>query len=96
MGAKETPDLQDLLPAELRTRWVVIPRWSLTHLFFVGVLYGAAVTLAVVGMILGHKTMIGISVGLVIAARVQKLFFKRAERRDEDEARKRTASPPAA
>jgi hypothetical protein len=49
------PDPQDLLPADLRSEWAVIPTVELYWVFVVGAIFGAGVALNICGFAFGHE-----------------------------------------
>jgi hypothetical protein len=85
---KEDPDLQHFLPAELRTRWCVFPRYAVYQLFFVGVLLGAAVTLTIAGLIIGNKPLTVVAPIVLAVVYAQNRFFRRTHKRYESEVMK--------
>jgi len=88
MASKKVDDLQHFLPAELQTRWAVLPKYALYQLFIVGVLLGGAVTLTVLGIYYRNKTL-GVIAGCSITGMyVQNWLFKPMHNRYESEARR--------
>ena len=51
------PDPQNLLPADLRAGWAVVPRATLYWLFAAGAILGAGAALSAVGFALGPDAL---------------------------------------
>lgn len=49
------PDPQDLLPADLRSEWAVIPTVELYWVVVVGAIFGAGGALSICGVAFGHE-----------------------------------------
>ena len=90
---EDTPDLQWMLPLNLRSRWCVVPRYGLYQLFGIGALLGAGIGVTVAGWVLGAKEMtwaLGIS---FLAAIFTRSLLLGVERKYEAEA-KMNQKPP--
>jgi hypothetical protein len=48
-------EVQLLLPADLRSEWVVVPKVELYWVFVVGAIFGAGVALSICGIAFGHE-----------------------------------------
>jgi len=49
------PDPQDLLPADVRSAWAVVPPVELYWMVVVGAIFGAGVALSICGIAFGHE-----------------------------------------
>lgn len=79
------PDPQDAVPADLRDRWALVPKFELTQLFLAGFLIGAGTLASVVGFVSGPKWLwYGFPAALVLC-RLQALLFEKASDRLVDE-----------
>ncbi len=79
MGAE--PEFQRLLPATMRTKWAVVPRFFLYQLFFVGGLCGAGFALSIIGWATGNRSLpLAFPVALAVSW-LQNRLLSRHERR---------------
>lgn len=78
---KRDPDFQHLLPAAIREKWAVVPRFFLYQLFAVGVLLGAGVALSIFGFVTGNnRRWLAFLIALVLAWLQNKLLAARERR----------------
>ena len=89
----DSPDLQGLIPSELRPRWCVLPRYALYQLFLVGALFGSGISLAMAGWISGNRVMSWAWPLAVLAMLFQAGLLRRVERNYEAEARRHLTKP---
>jgi len=80
---KNDPDLQHILPTELRIRWRIVPQWTLYQLFIVGAFVGAGIASLIAGWVTGNQIMIAIAPTMMLAAHIQGWCLKGWQRRDE-------------
>jgi len=86
-GESAENDLQILLPAELRKRWVVIPRYELARLFLAAGLLVAATTLTIMAWSYGIRWLYWSLPVTCSGLAILRLLLKGKDRRYEEEAK---------
>jgi hypothetical protein len=81
----ELREVQNLLPAALRTRWFVLPRYEIYQQQLVGLITGAGLSLTIAGWTLGNRALkwsLPVAIGALL---LQGWLFKPLQRKYEME-----------
>ena len=76
---------EDLLPPDLRKRWIAIPRYRFWFAVAFFALLGAGLALWIVGLVQGIRWMMYSPPLVVVAFWILNLVLKRQDRQDQQE-----------